>query len=39
MLPLDGDDDASESKTDDMVYLNVTVKRLAKEKKSKPFQM
>lgn len=39
LLPLDGDDDASESKTDDMVYLNVTVKRLAKEKKSKPFQM
>lgn len=42
LLPLDGDDDdedASESKTDDMVYLNVTVKRLAKEKSSKPVQI
>lgn len=42
ILPLDGEDadvDASESRTDDMVYLNVTVKRLAKEKKTKPVQM
>ncbi|CAO1625787.1 unnamed protein product [Sympodiomycopsis kandeliae] len=42
ILPLDGDeddDDASQSKTDDMVYVNVTVKRLAKEKKTKPVQV
>lgn len=38
VLPLDGEDDdaAGAGRTEDMVYLNVTVKRLAKEKKSKP---